>query len=318
MPRVTIAIPTHNRAELVVEAVESALGQTYADTELIVIDNGSTDDTAARLEPFLDRIRLVRQENRGRAGARNRAITEASGEYIAFLDSDDTWLPDKLARQVPHLDANPDVALVHGQVEVIDDAGHPLAAETRHHQALWSRAHREPVSYAGYALECRCFTSTVLVRREVLVDLGGYDEQVGLEDLDLYLRIALDHRIAFLDGPPLARYRFHGGQTDNRELTLGHVNVSIKHLRLLEAQPGGPDVRRARRNFLLALAWSHHVLLDRGAARAHALAAIRIDPTLLLDAGLLRRLAVTFLPDQLVARLRRRRAALPQARVDGT
>lgn len=309
MARVTAAIPTHNRGALVVEAVESVLAQTYRDFELVVIDNGSTDDTSERLQPYLDRIRYVRQDNRGRAGSRNRALAEARGEYIAFLDSDDLWLPDRLERQVPVLEGSPEVALVHGHVEVIDAAGQLLEQETADHRKLWSSANRAPATYEGYAEECRCFTSTVLVRRRVLEELGGYDEEVGLEDLDLYLRIARRHEIAFLEGLPFARYRFHGAQTSNRELTLGHIDVCRKHLALIAGLPPTPALRKVERNLLLGLSHAHHLLLGRKQARRYALAAIRLDPGLLMHASLVRRLAVSLLPDQLVARARRTRAS---------
>lgn len=309
MARVTAAIPTHNRGALVVEAVESVLAQTYRDFELLVIDNGSTDDTSERLRPYLDRIRYVRQENRGRAGSRNRALEEARGEYIAFLDSDDLWLPDRLERQLPVLEQNAGVALVHGHVEVIDEHGGVLDAETAEHRRLWSAANRVPATYEGYAAECRCFTSTVLARRRVMEEVGGYDSEVGLEDLDLYLRIAQRHEIAFIDREPLARYRLHGAQTGNRELTLGHIDVCRKHLALIADQPPEPALRRAKRNFLLGLAHAYHVLLDRREARRHALAAIRVDPALVLHTSLLRRLAVSLLPDRFVARARRTRAS---------
>lgn len=306
MPRVTAAIPTHNRGHLVVEALESVLAQTYSDLEVVVIDNGSTDDTEEQLRPYVDRITYVKQDNRGRAGARNRAIALARGAYVAFLDSDDTWLPNRLERQVPLLDRDPGTALVHGYVEVMNDAGHPIAAQTRKHRELWAKAHSSPVTYARYANECRCLTSTILVRRDVLDELGGYDETIGLEDLDLYLRIAISHRIAFVGGAPLARYRFHATQTGNEELTRGQIAVSQKHLRLLDDLPRTRENRRARRNFLLALSWSHHVLLEPRAARRYALSAIRVDPRALAHRSALRPLLVSLAPARLVARLRRR------------
>lgn len=291
------------------EAVESVLAQTYTDYELVVVDDGSSDDTAERLRPYLDRLRYVRQENRGRGAARNRALEEARGEYVGFLDSDDLWLPDRLERQVPVLDDNPDLALVHGQVEIVDGTGLPLVDETTRHRALWSAANRAPATYESYAEECRCLTSTILVRRRVLETLGGFDEEVGQEDLDLYLRIAQSHGIGFVDGPPFARYRSHGAQTSHRELTLGHIAVCQKHLALIAGQPPSTDLRRAKRNFLLGLAHAYHVLPERREARRHALAAIRVDPALLTRAPLLRRLGVSLLPDRLVARARRARAA---------
>ena len=298
MPRVTAAITTHNRGDLVVEAVESVLAQTYRDRELVVVDDGSTDDTEERLRPYLDRIRYVRQENRGRGGARNRALAEANGDYVGFLDSDDLWLPDRLERQVPVLDARPHVALVHGQVELVDESGNLLARETEWHRGLWSSANSAPATYERYAHECRCLTSTILVRRRVLETLGGFDETMGQEDLDLYLRLLQEHEIAFLDGPPLARYRSHGAQTGHRELTLGHIDVCRKHLRLIDAQRRTPELRRAKRNFLLGLAHDYHVLPDRRQARRYALAAIRLDPTLVARRDVLRWLALSLLPDR--------------------
>lgn len=308
MPKVSVAIPTHNRANLIGEALESALAQAYADREIIVVDNGSTDDTPAVLEPYLDRIRCIRQENRGRAGARNRLIEEARGQYIAFLDSDDVWLPGKLERQVRALDEHPDVGLVHGPVEVIDERGRPLPAVTAEHDRIYERVHRNGASYAGYALQCMCLTSTVMVRMSCLARVGGYDTSVGLEDLDLYLRIALDSRILCLGPPPLACYRWHGAQTGNEELTRGQIAVCRKHLRLL-AEHDLHGARRARRNLYLTLARSHHMLLEPAAVRRATIKAVASDPSALLVPGAMRRFALSFAPPALLRRLRSGRAA---------
>lgn len=296
MPNVTVAISTYNRASLVQAALESVFAQTYSDYDVVVVDNGSTDDTREALRPFEDRIRYAYQENRGRAGGRNRAIELAVGRFVAFLDSDDLWLPDKLERQIPVLEANARVGFVHGHVEVIDEQGGPLPEETARQCAVFDAAHRRPITYAGYVLECRCLTSTVVVRRECFDRVGAYDPAVGLEDLDLYLRLLREYDVVFLGGAPLARYRLHESQTPNEELAYGRIEAVRKHLELIETGPPLPDKRLARRNLLLALGDAHHVLRDGAAARRYTLDAVRLDPSLLLDRRVLRRLAVSTLP----------------------
>jgi glycosyltransferase involved in cell wall biosynthesis len=295
-PAVTAAITTYNRAGLVVEAVESVLAQTYRDYELVVVDNGSTDRTREALEPYGDRLRYHRQENLGRAGARNTAMRLATGRYVAFLDSDDLWLPDKLARQVGVLDARPAVGLVHGQLELIAEDGSPLPRETVAHRRLFSRAHRRGATYAGYALECRCLTSTVMFRADVLARVGGYDPGLALEDLDLYLRVLLDSEVVFLDGAPLARYRVHAAQTANEELARGRIEVLERHLTTAPAQ--------ARASVELGLADAHHVLGEGDRAREHVLRAARRDPRVLLRRRALRPLALSLLPRRSLRRLR--------------
>src|SRR3954471_17744609 len=113
-PSVSVVITTYNQAEYIVETVLSALNQTYPHREVIVIDDGSTDETGARLAPFRDRVTLVRQENQGVAGSRNAGVRSATGELIAFLDGDDLWEPDKLTVQVAAYQAHPQSGLIAG------------------------------------------------------------------------------------------------------------------------------------------------------------------------------------------------------------
>jgi glycosyltransferase involved in cell wall biosynthesis len=267
---VTAAIPTYNRARYVVEAVESVLGQTHTEVDVVVVDDGSTDDTAERLAPYLDRIRYLRQDNAGRSAARNTAVAHAQGSLVAFCDSDDRWLPDKLERQIAALARRPEVGMAHGHVEVIDAGGSVLRSETANVQAIFSRAHRRPVTYARYAHDCRCFSSTIIARREVLERVGPYDTTLLLDDYDLYLRISLEAEILFLDGPPLTQYRHHPEQMTTYELTMGQIQTAEKHLRLLERRAEIPHGRRARRNFELMRARSYRVLGDRPASRSAA------------------------------------------------
>jgi glycosyltransferase involved in cell wall biosynthesis len=276
VPLLTAAIVTFNRAEYLEDAIASVLDQTFTDFELLVVDDGSVDDTARVVAPYLDRIRYVRQEHEGRASARNRAVRLAEGELIAFCDSDDRWYPDRLERQLGALADAPRVGMVHGQVDLTDPYGMPLPEETAAHSQLFSSAHHGGATYAGYACNCRCLSSTILVRRDVFDTVGLYDRELPIEDYDFYLRLLLGFDVLFLDGRPLAQHRIHAGMTPPVELALGQIRTAEKHLALLDEHPEISDSRAARRNFNLMIARSWRVLGDRRKARAAARRALRL------------------------------------------
>src|SRR3954470_1810603 len=117
---VSVIIPTYNYARYLPQAIDSALGQTHAPLEVIVVDDGSTDDTPRVLEAYASRIRVIRQANQGAGAARNAGIAAARGEYVAFLDSDDLWRRDKLELQLARFREEPDLGLVHAGVETVD------------------------------------------------------------------------------------------------------------------------------------------------------------------------------------------------------
>src|SRR5262245_50863701 len=128
MGTVTVVIPCFNCELYLEEAIESALAQTYPKLRIVVIDDGSNDGSPQILHRFSDRIRVIRQENRGLAAARNRGIDETNGAYLAFLDADDRWHPRKVATQVSYLQDHPDLALVFCDREWIDSRGHRITA----------------------------------------------------------------------------------------------------------------------------------------------------------------------------------------------
>lgn len=196
MPRASVVIPAYNAAQFICRAIDSALAQKLQDVEIIVVDDGSTDNTADVVSRYQDRVLYVRQEHRERSAARNHGITLATGKYIAFLDADDWWLPQKLAKQVDVFESNPELGLVYC-----------LAARyTRDGQMLESGGLLSPVDIARgkWAFEDlimgRCFPMpTVIVRRECLDEVDSFDESLSqFEDWDLWLRLSLKYQFGFV------------------------------------------------------------------------------------------------------------------------
>ncbi|WP_243545813.1 glycosyltransferase family 2 protein [Pseudodesulfovibrio tunisiensis] len=180
-PLVSVIIPTFDRADFVVEAVDSVLGQTYSRWECIVIDDGSTDDTVQRLQMFEDsRIRVLSRTNRGVSAARNAGIAVSSGDVIALLDSDDYWLPEKLTRHVAHMLANGHHI---SQTEEIWYRGGRRVNQKRKH------AKPEGVFFRESLKMCLVSPSCVMFSREFWNDVGPFDEEMpACEDYDLWLR----------------------------------------------------------------------------------------------------------------------------------
>jgi glycosyltransferase involved in cell wall biosynthesis len=172
LSNVSVIIPAYNAARFVSNAIESALGQTVAPLEVIVVDDGSRDDTADVVSRFPAPVRLVRQANGGPAAARNHGAREAKGEWLALLDADDTWLPHKLERQMT-LARDPKVAVIYAM-----PAGHNQTRPATFEE-LWRR---------------NCIdNSSALIRRSAFLELGGFDEDraiIGVEDYNLWLRLA--------------------------------------------------------------------------------------------------------------------------------
>src|SRR5215831_18389809 len=200
-PAVSVVIATHNYGRFLAAALDSALGQTFPDFEIVVVDDGSTDDTPAVIRPYLrePRVNYQRTEARGQPRAKNLGIRLARAPLVAFLDADDIWLPAKLERQVPLFDADPDVGVVYGRRLVIDEEG-------------WELEYTQPPLHRGWILprifrsNFVCFSSSV-VRRHEFDAVGSFDESIGLAiDYDLWLRAALGYRFDFVD-EPLVKYR---------------------------------------------------------------------------------------------------------------
>jgi glycosyltransferase involved in cell wall biosynthesis len=200
-PLVSIVVTTYNDARYLGEALASALAQTARAVEVIVVDDGSTDDTPVVLAAFPG-VRVIAQPNQGLAAARNTGWRAARGAYVVFLDADDRLLPDAVALNLARFAGRPDCGFVYGGYEIIDADGHPLQAP------VLIGPGDDP--YAAL-LEGNCvgMHGTVMYRRDCLETAGGFDRAYrACEDYDLYLRLARDHPVA--SGPdPVAQYRWH-------------------------------------------------------------------------------------------------------------
>ncbi len=195
MPEVSVVIATYNRGALLDRALDSVLGQTYADYEVIVADDGSTDGTPERMSKRGPRVRVLELEHRGRPSfARNRAMEKASGEFLAFLDSDDVWEPRKLERQVDMMRRQPELVFCYTDTRFVDAGGRFLY--------LQSRRERPGSGDALNALFERNFValSTALARTDAVRSAGGFEESLRMaEDWCLWMRLAAKGRVGFVN-----------------------------------------------------------------------------------------------------------------------
>jgi glycosyltransferase involved in cell wall biosynthesis len=203
-PLVSAVIPTYNRGWLLKEAVDSVLSQDFFGYELIVIDDGSLDNTPEILASYGDSLKVIRQENRGVSSARNKGIVSSSGEYIAFLDSDDFWLSGKLSAQLAFFENNPD-ALICQTEEIWIKKGRRVNPGKRHKKMC------------GFFFEkslelCLVSPSAVMVKKKLFEIVGLFDEKLpACEDYDMWLRVNCRHPIYLIDSPLVVK---RGGQSD--------------------------------------------------------------------------------------------------------
>jgi len=190
-PLVSVIIPTYNRAKYIEESIRSVLAQTYTNLEVVVVDDGSTDDTEIIISSIVDsRLRYIHQPNCGRSNARNHALSIASGKYITFLDSDDLFLPNKIELQVAYLKSHPGVGMVYTSAHCINDQGEMLA-------------HKYLASVSGFIYESIAFFTpvtitlpTVMTYKAIMDHVGSFDENLHrFEDTDMWRRISKSYRI---------------------------------------------------------------------------------------------------------------------------
>lgn len=254
-PTVSVVIATYNYAQYLPEAIESVLGQTFQDLEIIIVDDGSTDDTQHVVESFLSdkRIAYHRINHLGQPKAKNFGIHRSSGEYIAFLDADDIWLPAKLEKQISLFRNDPQLGVVYSRRTLIDSNGHNLPTK----QPLLSRGH---VLKRMFQNNFVCFSSCV-IQRYVFDHIGLFDEDIPLAiDYDLWLRIAKQYRFDYVD-EQLVKYRTGHTNLSCRGIERLHIALDIMNRSLCDhetkMQLGNRLIRQCYAETYAHLAYAH-------------------------------------------------------------
>lgn len=213
MPLASVIVPTYNAQETIGETLESIFAQTFTDFELIVVNDGSTDNTLKIVSGYEDaRLKVFSYPNAGVAASRNRGVAQAGGSYISFLDADDLWTPDKLEAQIEALENNSQAAVAYSWTDYIDHSGRFIDRDQR-------------VTFSGNVLRellVRDFlesASNVMIRRQAFLDSGGFDESLsGAADWDLFLRLAAN--CSFVAVPRLGILYRLGGNSMSADLSM--------------------------------------------------------------------------------------------------
>jgi len=216
--KISVIIPTYNRKKTLARAIQSVINQSLSPFEILIIDDGSNDGTEEWVKENFQNIKYIYQNNHGVSSARNIGIENAYGDWVAFLDSDDEWLPNKLFEQVKSIQSNPKIKFFHTN-EIWIRNGVRVNQMKKHKK------------YGGYIFEkcldiCRVSPSSVLIQKEVFDNIGIFDESLRVcEDYDLWLRITSKYPVVFLDIPLIYKY---GGHADQ----LSKVNDGIESYRI--------------------------------------------------------------------------------------
>ncbi len=236
-PQVSVIIPTYNRAWCLREAVDSALAQNFRGFELIVVDDGSTDETPQALQGYGSAIRAMRQENRGVSAARNAGVAAAGADLIAFLDSDDAWLPAKLACQVEFFEQHPESLICQTEERWVKN-GRRVNPARRHRK-------RGGVIFEPSLELCLVSPSAVMLRRELFDRVGLFDERLpACEDYDLWLRVSCRFPVALIDTPLIVK---RGGHPDQLSRAWGLDKYRVQSIAQLIASGVLTDAQRVLR-----------------------------------------------------------------------
>ena len=311
MPRVSVIITSYDCARFVGRALRSALEQTYTDYEIILADDGSTDDTRDVVMRCGPKVRYLYQPNRGLSAARNLALSAATGDLIAYLDADDMWYPQKLDQQVRFLDENAHCGLVHTDVDVVDEHDQVVRPRFNH-----TPTREVPQGHCLFELLRRSHMQilTVLVRHDLVQRVGLFDERLqGVQDYLQWILVAMEGQAFGYIDQPLAMYRWRAGSLSSSTRRMNEDLVKMFRILLaekaLERRCGAEAAETVRdRLYELGrdLAYQDRVEGETGRARQRLLELIREWP---LRQELYSDLLRASLPPALVAGLRRLRGA---------
>ena len=283
-PLVSIIIPTYNRKAYIVDAIDSCLAQTYPNCEIIVVDDGSTDDTEVFLRNrYGGQIRYIHQKNQGPGIARNTGIAAARGDFIHFCDTDDQLLPEKVQKSVDYLQTHPQIAVVHTYYQFVASDG-KTPVETRPFPSFGDNLFCELLKLTGNHI----LISSTIIRKSALDDVGGFPDDPGhrsAEDWDLFLRLSFKYQFHGIPERLVLR-RTHGAMMSDNDYygALGRLKT-IQRARNYQWQSCmlGTDFDRieAARHHMLALAlWKQG---KRQAARESFMQAVNIYPPFALQ-----------------------------------
>lgn len=271
MELVSVIIPTYNRSTCIIEAIDSVLGQSYSPIEIIVVDDGSTDNTAELINGYSNQVVYTYRENGGVSAARNHGISLAEGEFIAFLDSDDKWVADKIEKQVEWLCENSDFGMVLSDVFLVDSSTSVIEKTNR----------RLCLPRDGFVLEDillrpSLIPSSVLVRRSVLQDVGVFDQELKTaEDLDLHLRIAQKYKIGLIEKPLVYVLRGADGLSQTGSTYTDHVFVLERFLEINKDKYGREISKKALFNVYLTASNGKYWRGEICAGFSYAVSALR-------------------------------------------
>lgn len=276
-PGISVIIPAYNCAGYLPEAIESVLAQTLEDYELIVVDDGSTDGTEKVVKRYGDRVRYLRQENRGPGAAKNLGIRNCRGSLIATLDADDKWRPEKLAIQYEYMSSHPEVGLVYSDASSFDAKGIRTIAYNKNYRRVF-----QGMVFDRLILKNFIASITIMVRKECLDRVGLFPENFMIsEDWHLWLRIAREYPIGYID-QPLAMYRLQ-----EKSLTWDYPRAYPDRMRVLDEMAAlYPDyfernkrlISKARGGVLMRYGYALFHAGDYGNSRTALLGSIRKDP----------------------------------------
>jgi len=277
--KVSVIIPTFNHAEFIASAVESCLAQTLSPWEVIVIDDGSEDGTNEVLSQFGSRIRYIRQERAGVSAARNRGIEESGGEFIAFLDADDIWAPERLERQIEEFKKDSLIGLVHSGLssfnsetgEQLSEITEGLSGWIADDLLLW----KDPSIAAP---------GSIMTKRSVIMETGGFDPEIKVgEDWDFCYRIARKYKVAFVP-LPLLKYRIHNSSAHRNidEMAKGMGRFYEKAFALGDARLCGMK-RQALSRYHSVIAGSYYHAGDYSKALRHCISGVLERPLVIVE-----------------------------------
>lgn len=279
MPDVSIIVPAYNPGPYLVSAVDSVIAQTFTDWEMIIIDDGSTEDISPIAEKH-EAIRIIRQKNMGLSIARNVGILNSTGKYIAFLDADDVWAPTKLEKQIRVMEADPAIALCHTDFDVIDEEGHKVHAGFA----------RQVESYEDLLVQGLICISMTVVRRDCLAVAGLFDTiYQSTQDYDMWLKIARQYKTFFIPSCE-GGYRRHAQNMSGNywKMYSEGVNILQKHILLARSQQNPEALAAAWKGWqqgrigfgCQAFAFSRQSLQERDFPKfwGHLMSAFRLAP----------------------------------------